>query len=351
MNDPSTITTTRLLELAQQHGFQQVGVSHTDLSLYESHLQQWLQQGFHGEMEYMAAHDNMRSRPQKLLPGTHSVISVSINYLSDKATPLKEILDDDHHGAISRYALGRDYHKLMRKRLQQFAKALEQVVGPFQWRVFVDSAPVMEKPLAQLAGIGWVGKHTNVISREQGSWFFLGEIYTNLALEVSTEASNHCGTCTACIEVCPTRAIIAPYQLDSRLCISYLTIEHKTAIPVTLRPLIGNRIFGCDDCQLYCPWNRFAQFSNEADFSPRHQLDKSELITLFAWDEQTFLDKTEGTPIRRAGYELWQRNIAVAMGNSANPQMIKPLQSALDRVSPLIKEHIQWALVQLQDKA
>ncbi len=343
------INTTVLQQLALEHGFQQVGVCHTDLHLHENHLQQWLQQGFHGEMEYMAAHDNMRSRPQQLLPGTQSVISLSMNYLPATATPLTEILDDNFHGAISRYALGRDYHKLMRKRLQQFAKALEQIIGSFQWRVFVDSAPVMEKPLAQMAGIGWVGKHTNLISREQGSWFFLGEIYTNLALEVSTEASNHCGTCTACMDLCPTRAIIAPYQLDSRLCISYLTIEHKAAIPVALRPLIGNRIFGCDDCQLYCPWNRFAHFSDEADFSPRHQLDRGELITLFFWDEQTFLNKTEGTPIRRAGYELWQRNIAIAMGNSANPQMVEPLQAALDLATPLVKEHIQWALAQLQD--
>jgi epoxyqueuosine reductase len=259
------------------------------------------------------------------------------------------ILEDGSKGYVSRYALGRDYHKMMRKRLQQLAHKIGKAVGEYGYRVFVDSAPVLEKPLAQQAGLGWVGKHSNLISREAGSWFFLGEIYTTLPLHADSPVKAHCGSCSACIEVCPTAAIVAPYVVDARRCISYLTIEHKGVIPVELRPLIGNRIYGCDDCQLFCPWNRFAKITTESDFRPRHDLDDSTLVELLLWDEETFLRNTEGSAIRRIGHEAWQRNIAVAMGNAPpHITMIEALQQHRMHATAMVREHIDWALSRLQ---
>ncbi len=351
MNKQHSLSTETIKQLALEHGFEQCGITHIDLGQAEARLIKWLDSSYHGEMEYMSAHGTKRSRPDELLPQTRSIISVSMNYLTANTHPIDEILDDQTHAVISRYGLGRDYHKLLRRRLNQLAQAIEQRVGSYQWRVFVDSAPVMEKPIAQLAGLGWVGKHTNLVSRNQGSWFFLGEIYTDLALQNSHEEQDHCGRCTRCIDICPTQAIVAPYKLDSRRCISYLTIEHKGVIPMELRAGIGNRIFGCDDCQLVCPWNRFSHLSHETDFLPRHRLDRAELLELFAWDETTFLEKTEGSAIRRLGYQQWQRNLAVAMGNSGNPKMIDALRAQLSNTSSLVKEHIIWALDRLGAKA
>jgi len=333
----------------QDLGFQQVGVTDTDLGDAETRLHCWLRAGYHGEMDYMARHGNKRSRPAELEPGTVSVISARMDYLPHTDMDPWEILHNDALAYISRYALGRDYHKLMRKRLQQLAQRIAEEVGEFGYRVFVDSAPVLEKPLAQKAGLGWVGKHSNLLHREAGSWFFLGEIYTDLPLPVDQPVTAHCGSCQACIDVCPTAAIVEPYVVDARRCISYLTIEHKGAIPEPLRPLLGNRIYGCDDCQLICPWNRFATLSKEADFSPRHQLDAPALITLFNWDEATFLRNTEGSAIRRIGHEAWLRNIAVALGNAAPNEAIREaLQRRLNHPSPLVREHIHWALARQQ---
>jgi len=328
-------------------GFQQVGIADTDLSEAETHLHAWLQQGFHGQMEYMARHGNKRSRPAELEPGTVSVISARMDYLPRTGIDPWEVLQNDSMAYVSRYALGRDYHKLMRKRLQQLARRIGESIGEFGYRVFVDSAPVLEKPLAEKAGLGWVGKHSNLLHREAGSWFFLGEIYTDLPLAADSPVSEHCGTCQACIDICPTSAIVAPYVVDARRCISYLTIEHKGAIPESLRPLLGNRIYGCDDCQLVCPWNRFASFTSEDDFSPRHQLEAPDLLTLFSWDEAQFLANTEGSAIRRIGHEAWVRNIAVALGNSApSAAIITALKQRLNHPSLLVQEHILWALTQ-----
>lgn len=335
----------------QALGFQQVGISQIDLEGAGQRLEQWIRQGFHGSMDYMARHGSKRYRPTELEPGTVSVISVRMDYLPDCA-PLEEVLENDSLGAISRYALGRDYHKLMRKRLQQLASQIADTVGPIGYRVFVDSAPVMEKPLAQQAGLGWQGKHTNLVHPRAGSWFFLGEIYTELTLPADTPTANHCGRCQACIDICPTRAIIAPYQLDARLCISYLTIELHGSIPEPLRPLLGNRIYGCDDCQLVCPWNRFARISAEADFLPRHGLDAPELLILFAWSEEEFLRNTEGTPIRRLGHARWLRNIAVALGNGRHhAEVADALRLRLQHPDEMVREHVQWALATQYQKA
>lgn len=335
----------QIKQWSKELGFHQLGITNTDLEQDEAWLLQWLDAGRHGEMDYMARHGTKRSRPAELLPGTIRVISVRMNYLPHPSAAPQDILGDANLAYVSRYALGRDYHKLMRNRLQKLADRIHDAIGPFGYRAFVDSAPVLEKALAQKAGLGWIGKHTNLISEDAGSWFFLGEIYTDLPLPVDTIAREHCGTCTACLDACPTRAIIAPYQVDARLCISYLTIELRGTIPVELRPLIGNRIYGCDDCQLVCPWNRFAVPSREADFLPRHALDSASLIELFAWDEATFLKRTEGSAIRRIGHVCWLRNIAVALGNApADPAICAALEARLDHPDAMLREHIEWAL-------
>lgn len=326
-------------------GFQHVGVTDIELGEAEEHLLNWLQADRHGEMGYMARHGRKRTRPAELVPGTVRVISTRMDYWPEATGDPWRILADDSVGYISRYALGRDYHKVVRRRLKRLAERIQAVIGPFGYRVFSDSAPVMEKALAEKAGLGWIGKHTNLLARDAGSWFFLGEIYTDLPLPLDQALTKHCGTCQACIEICPTQAIVAPYQLDARRCISYLTIELRGAIPEPLRPLIGNRIYGCDDCQLVCPWNRYAQFTEEKDFSPRHDLAAPQLLSLFAWSEEKFLARTEGSPIRRIGYVCWLRNLAVALGNAApNPNIDRALQSRADHPSELVREHVAWAL-------
>ena len=333
----------------QELGFQKLGISDTQLDKAETHLLNWLQEGSHGRMDYMNKHGTKRSRPAELIPGTVSVISARLDYLPPNSADPEVILGDPEKAYISRYALGRDYHKVLRNRMQKLATRIKQAIGPFGYRVFTDSAPVLEKALAEKAGLGWIGKHTNLLSQRTGSWFFLGEIYTDLPLPTSlpahTTATNHCGTCTACIDACPTRAIVAPYKVDARLCISYLTIELRESIPVELRPLIGNRIYGCDDCQLVCPWNRFAQTTPETDFLPRHTLDDISLLELFAWSETEFLKRTEGSPIRRIGYECWLRNIAVALGNAqASAKIRAALAAKQQHSSALVREHVLWAL-------
>jgi len=327
-------------------GFQQVGITDTDLAQAEERLQQWLEKNFHGEMAYMQSHGSKRTRPGELVPGTLRVISVRMDYLPPDPKIIKT-LQNSEQGYIARYALGRDYHKVIRKRLQQLAQKINEVIGEFSYRVFVDSAPVMEKPLAEKAGLGWIGKHTNVINSKAGSWFFLGELYTDLPLPIDQSATNHCGSCKACIDICPTQAIVGPYHLDARKCISYLTIESQDSIPEELRSKMGNRIFGCDDCQFICPWNKFAHSTQEKDFKPRHGLDSQQLVDLFMWSEAEFLQKTEGSAIRRTGYEGWLRNIAVALGNApTKPEIIQALQARLDYPSALIQEHVRWALAQ-----
>ena len=331
---------------ARELGFQQVGIAGIDLPQDEAHLMAWLQAGYHGEMSYMRRHGHKRSRPAELMPGTLRVISCRMNYLPPTAVDAEQVLRDQSLGYISRYALGRDYHKVLRRRLRALARRIERRVGAFGYRVFVDSAPVLEKALGRNAGLGWIGKHTNLLNREAGSWFFLGEIYTDLPLPLDDAPSRqHCGKCLACIDVCPTRAIVGPYRLDARRCISYLTIELRGTIPEALRPLIGNRIFGCDDCQLVCPWNRFARASREADFVPRHGLDAPRLVDLFAWSEAEFEKLTQSSAIRRIGYECWLRNIAVALGNAPSlPEVVGALRSREHHPSALVREHVAWAL-------
>ena len=298
-------------------------------------------------MDYMQRHGSIRGNPRELVPGTLRIISVRLDYWPGQARAAQTVLDDPLQAYLSRYALGRDYHKVLRKRLQQLATLIESRVGPFGYRAFTDSAPVLEKAIAQKAGLGWIGKHTNLIDAKGGSWFFLGELFTDLPLPVDTAAEAHCGTCQACIDICPTQAIVAPWQLDARRCISYLTIELRGSIPAPLRPLIGNRIYGCDDCQLVCPWNRFAQACTESDFAPRHALDTADLIALFRWSEQEFLTRTEGTAIRRIGYPCWLRNIAVALGNApTDGRVIEALEEKREHASPLVREHVEWALQQ-----
>jgi epoxyqueuosine reductase len=330
-------------------GFQQLGIADIQLDAAEHRLAEWLEAGFHGEMEYMSRHGQKRSRPDKLVSGTLRVISARMDYLPNEETSPTDLLDADSQAYIARYALGRDYHKVLRSRLQKLADRIAAEVGSFGYRVFVDSAPVLEKPLAQKAGLGWIGKHTNLINKEAGSWFMLGEIYTDLPLPGDNPARDHCGSCQACIDVCPTAAIVAPYVLDARRCISYLTIELKGAIPVEFRTAIGNRIFGCDDCQLFCPWNKFARPSNEEDFTPRHGLESADLVDLFAWDEENWDKNMQGSAIRRAGYEGWLRNIAIALGNAtSSAQVIAALRSRQDHPSPIVREHVEWALLQHQ---
>lgn len=340
----------RIRKWSSRLGFQKLGISDIDLEKHENRLAEWLADGFHGEMEYMSRHGTRRSRPAELIPGTVRVICVRMDYLSTEAQSADSLLDEPDKALISRYALGRDYHKVMRNRLQKLADRIEAEIGHFGYRVFVDSAPVLEKALAEKAGLGWIGKHSNVLSRKAGSWFFLGEIYTDLPLPVNQPSQNHCGSCRRCIDVCPTRAIVAPYRVDARRCISYLTIELRNSIPEPLRAGVGNRIFGCDDCQMVCPWNRFAQFSEEDDFKPRPGLDAADLIELFTWSEPEFLERTAGSAIRRIGYECWLRNIAVALGNATSTDAVKnALYSRCNHPSPLVREHVSWALAQHSD--
>jgi len=340
---------------ARELGFQQAGIADCDLSAAEPRLLAWLEKGWHGDMDYMARHGTARSRPAALQPGTLRVICARMDYLPDGARAAEDALVEPDRAYIARYALGRDYHKVLRHRLQQLADRIAAVVGEFQYRVFTDSAPVMEVELAAKAGLGWRGKHTLLLSREGGSYFFLGDIYTDLPLPLDVPQGEHCGTCTQCITVCPTQAIVAPYQLDARRCISYLTIEHKGSIPEPLRALIGNRVYGCDDCQMVCPWNRFAQVSGEADFAVRNGLDNPTLVELFAWSETDFNDKLAGSAIRRIGYERWLRNLAVGMGNAlrapgmstdapAARSITEALRSRTDHPSALVREHVAWAL-------
>ncbi|GAB3091727.1 tRNA epoxyqueuosine(34) reductase QueG [Lysobacter terrae] len=337
----------RIRELAREFGFQRCGIAGIELGEDEGYLRDWLAQGLYGSMEWMARHGQMRSRPEDLVPGTLRVISVGLDYGRRDDEEAWETLADGQRAYVARYALGRDYHKLMRQRLQKLADRIATEVGPFGHRVFVDSAPVLERALARNAGLGWIGKHTCLIDKDGGSWFFLGEIYVDLPLPVDAPASAHCGTCTRCIDICPTHAIVAPHRLDARRCIAYLTIEHEGAIDEELRPLIGNRIFGCDDCQLVCPWNKFAKRTDEPDFRARNNLDTATLPELFAWSEEEFLSRTEGTAIRRSGHERWLRNIAVALGNApTTPEVLAALASRREDPSALVREHVGWALRQ-----
>lgn len=334
-------------EWGRELGFQQVGIAGVDIAADEERLMRWLEQGRHGAMEYMQRHGRRRARPQEVIPGTLRVIAARMDYLPAKARDADEVLGDPERGYVSRYALGRDYHKVLRGRLAQLAEKIRAHSASRSHRVFVDSGPILEKAFARDAGLGWIGKHTNLLHRHAGSWFFLGEILTDLPLPIDAPATNHCGTCRACIDVCPTGAIVAPYELDATRCISYLTIELRSAIPVEFRKAMGNRIYGCDDCQLVCPWNKFARVAAERDFTPRHGLDEAKLVELFAWSEQQFLARTEGSAIRRIGYECWSRNIAVALGNApTTEEVVRALASRKDDASALVREHVQWAMEQ-----
>ncbi len=344
--DPAALLA-EIRRLSHELGFAGLGIARIDLAADEANFLDWLRAGFNGEMQYMARHGVKRSRPAELLPGTVSCISVRLNYWPEEAADAEATLADGSAGYVSRYALGRDYHKLMRRRLQKLCDRIESVVGPFGHRVFTDSAPVLEKALARNAGLGWIGKHTNLIDRDSGSYFFLGEIYLDLDLPAGEPAGAHCGSCSACLPACPTGAIVAPYRLDARRCISYLTIELAGSIPLEFRRAIGNRIYGCDDCQLVCPWNKFARPTAERDFAVRHGLDNSRLAELFAWSEAEFLERTRGSAIRRIGYERWLRNIAVALGNApTSPELLVALRSRAQHPSPVVREHVQWALAQ-----
>ena len=325
-------------------GFQQVGITDTDLADAETRLNEWLALGYHGDMAYMAKHGTKRSVPAELIPGTLRIISVRMDYAPPEPYT-KTIKQNLLKGVVSRYAVGRDYHKVLKKRLNQLAIKITEAIGPFAYRAFVDSAPVLEKPLAEKAGLGWQGKNTNLINRHAGSYFFLGELYTDLPLPLDTPVKNHCGSCHACLTICPTQAFTAPYQLDARRCISYLTIEYRGSIPLEFRKAIGNRIYGCDDCQIVCPWNRYAKPTDEHDFKPRHNLLDSDLVDLFLWTEEEFLAKTAGSAIRRIGYEQWLRNIAIALGNAPpEPAIIQALQARRDHSSALVREHVAWAI-------
>lgn len=327
-------------------GFQQVAITDIDLTAYEPKLRTWIENRFHGAMEYMARNQDLRSHPELLHPGTIRVICVRMDYANEVENSLAP-LDETSKAYVARYARGRDYHKLMRLRLQGLAEKIEEVAGPMGYRAFVDSAPVLERALAEKSGMGWIGKNTMLINKQAGSWFFLGELFTDLPLPVDQQESDHCGSCRACLDICPTQAFIAPNVLDATRCISYLTIELRSSIPVEFRQAMGNRIFGCDDCQLVCPWNKFTHLSTEKDFSPRHQLDDVQLVELFNWTEAEFLQNTAGSPIRRIGYECWLRNIAVALGNAPDSlEVITALESRRHCESPLVREHVEWALQQ-----
>jgi epoxyqueuosine reductase len=331
-------------------GFSAIGISGTELDAEEARLLAWLAAGRHGEMNYMARHGARRARPAELVPGTIRVISARLDYLPAARDPFA-VLGDPTKAYLSRYALGRDYHRVLRTKLQRLVDRVADSIGDFRHRVFTDSAPVLEVALAAKAGIGWRGKHTLLLTREGGSFFFLGEIYTDLELPVDSPASDHCGTCHACIDACPTGAIVAPYELDARRCISYLTIELKGSIPEALRPLIGNRVYGCDDCQLVCPWNRFAKVGEHADFAVRHGLDDADLVSLFAWRASEFETRLRGSAIRRIGYERWLRNLAVGLGNAPHGRdIVAALARRADDPSPLVREHVGWALKEQERK-
>ncbi len=335
----------QIRQWGRELGFQQIGFADPDLGEHEAHLKDWLEAGYHGEMDYMASHGNKRSRPEELVEGTRTVITARMDYLPADVETTR-LLSQGEKAYISRYALGRDYHKLIRKRLTQLAKKIEDEIGAYGYRAFVDSAPVLERALALRSGLGWIGKNAMVIHPKAGSFFFLGEVMVELDLPKDPAyPKDHCGSCNACQVACPTDAIVDNKIVDGRRCISYLTIELKGSIPEELRPGIGNRIFGCDDCQLVCPWNRFTKPTQETDFSPRHSLDSADLVELFSWDESTFLSKTEGTPIRRAGYERWLRNIAVALGNATSTQgILTALKNREQDDSDMVREHVVWAL-------
>ena len=349
-----TVLMARLREWASALGFSQIGVADVDLSSAEPGLLEWLHNGFHGSMGYMALHGIKRARPAELVPGTVRVITARMDYLPQQTPEGWQAIEwrrigDASKASVSIYARGRDYHKVLRSRLQKLADQLADAVGPFGHRVFTDSAPVLEVELASRSGIGWRGKHTLALHRDAGSMFFLGEIYVDLPLPPTPAVDSHCGSCSACIDVCPTRAIVAPYRLDARRCIAYLTIEHDGPIPVELRALIGNRIYGCDDCQLVCPWNKYARRSGLPDFDPHEGLDDATLLQLWQWSEDDFLRHTEGSAIRRIGYQRWQRNLAVGLGNALrahnDPAIANALRERLAQASPLVREHIEWALV------
>ena len=359
MGDPLPLDRATLLEQLREWGrtlgFSQIGVAGIDLRSVEPGLAAWLDNGFHGTMDYMAAHGMKRARPAELVAGTLSVITARLDYLPRSTAAGWQAVEWRRLAAptaatVSLYARGRDYHKVLRQRLRQLADRIADAVGPFGHRVFTDSAPVLEVELAARSGLGWRGKHTLALDRDGGSMFFLGEIFVDLALPETPIVGAHCGSCSACIDVCPTRAIVAPYTLDARRCISYLTIEHRGAIPVELRAAIGNRVYGCDDCQLVCPWNKYARSSPLADFDVRPALDAPELLELWAWDEASFLRTTEGSAIRRIGFERWQRNCAVALGNAlaatGDPAIAAALAARRDGASELVREHIDWALRQ-----
>jgi epoxyqueuosine reductase len=325
-------------------GFAKLGIARAEIPADEARLHAWLAAKRHGSMRFMERHGTKRARPTELVPGTIRVISARMDYWQTAATDASSVLADSHRGYIARYTLGRDYHKIMRPRLQRLADAVEERIGPFGYRVFVDSGPVLEKALAREAGLGWIGKHSNLLDRD-GSWFLLGEMFTDLPLPPDRPVTEHCGTCRTCLDVCPTRAIVAPYEVDARRCISYLTIELRGSIPEELRPAIGNRIFGCDDCQLLCPWNKFARRATSPDFAVRHGLDNPALVELFAWSEQEWVTRTAGSALRRAGYESWLRNVAVALGNAApDAGVVAALRARADDASPVVREHVQWAL-------
>ncbi|MGD8347767.1 MAG: tRNA epoxyqueuosine(34) reductase QueG [Gammaproteobacteria bacterium] len=342
--------TNTIKSIGLELGFQQIGITDANLDPHHQRYRQWIERNFHGEMGYMERNVEKRLDPSRLVPDTLSVICVRLDYLVEPQQCMTELLDHPSLAYVSRYALGRDYHKLMRKRLQRYADRIVEICGPMGYRVFTDSAPVLEKALAAKAGLGWQGKHSNLLQRDSGSWFFLGEIYTDMALEPDAPVENHCGRCTSCIDICPTGAIVEPYLVDARRCISYLTIEHRSEIPEEFRAAIGNRIYGCDDCQLVCPWNRFAKLTAEADFKPRHGLDSISLMDCYGWTEEEFLKKTEGSAIRRIGHQCWLRNIVVALGNAApDPHIVATLKRDYANHSSFVQRHIDWA-IQRQDR-
>ena len=340
--------TAEIKQWGQELGFQQLAITDIDLSAYAPHLQRWIASDYHGDMSYMAEREELRCHPDKLHPGTQRVICARMDYAKQTDNSLQP-LAESKTAYVSRYARGRDYHKLIRKRLQQLANRIEEKVGTFGYRAFVDSAPVLERALAEKSGLGWIGKNTMLINKSAGSWFFLGELYTDLPLPVDEAEEPHCGSCRACLDICPTDAFVSANQLDARRCISYLTIELRDSIPEEFRKAMGNRVFGCDDCQLICPWNKFTQLSDETDFSPRHNLDDTGLVTLFKWSEEEFLEHTAGSAIRRIGYECWLRNLAIGLGNAeSSAEVIAALEARREHRSKLVREHVEWALAQHQ---
>ncbi|MGV6807480.1 MAG: tRNA epoxyqueuosine(34) reductase QueG [bacterium] len=348
-SDPYNALASDIKQWALELGFQQTAITDVDLDTAGERLSSWLEQNYQGSMGWMGEHGEKRFKPGQLIPGTIRVITVRMDYLRDNN--LVAVLKDDNKAYISRYALGRDYHKLIRKRLGTLARKIQGKIPKSATRPFVDSAPVMEKPLAEKSGLGWIGKNTLLLNEDAGSWFFLGEIYINLPLPIDApDQPDQCGQCKACLQICPTNAFPEPYVLDARRCISYLTIEHKGSIPVEFRTAMGNRVFGCDDCQIVCPWNRFAKPTKETDFNPRHGLESADLAELFMWDEKTFLKKTEGSPIRRIGYENWLRNLAIGLGNApTTAAVLGALKARAEHPSALVREHVDWALIQHQN--